>query len=325
MMMRFIDFEKGATFESLKVSYTLIPSILENEVLVKVHSFGVNRADILQRLGKYPLAANANPILGLEVSGVVEAIGKNVQSIKIGDRVCGLVNGGGYAEYVSIHKSCVLHIDNIDFEIAAVIPEAYMVGMYAFSMLSNVDRHSKVLIHAGASGIGLAAIQIAKLLGATVAVTCSAKKKTHCFSVGADIVIDYDSDDFEITLFKSEFRPTVILDMIGVPYLQKNIKIAADNATLIIVGLLGGAKGSEINLSLILTKQLNIKGMMLRNLDINSKASLVTMIQKKMIPLIKEGSLQPLIYKKMRASDIAIAHQLIESNATFGKLVISWT
>ncbi|NNU34843.1 NAD(P)H-quinone oxidoreductase [Mucilaginibacter sp. S1162] len=312
--------------EVLQIAERPIPTYGPNEVLVKVAAAGVNRPDVAQRKGHYPPPADApQDIPGLEIAGVITDTGANVTRFKVGDKVCALVVGGGYAEYCNVPEGQCLPIPgNLTFIEAASLPETF------FTVWSNVFDRARLqpgeslLIHGGSSGIGVTAIQMAKALGTTVYVTAGSKEKCKfCEDLGADKAINYKTEDFtalikEITKGKGV---DVILDMVGGDYTSRNLQSLANDGRLVLINMVEG-KDTQIDLSLILRKRLTITGSALRARDVGFKSEIAAALQKNIWPLIASGQIKPVINAVFPASKAADAHTLMESSNHIGKIVL---
>lgn len=314
--------------EVLQLTERPTPAIGENEVLVKVSAAGINRPDVSQRKGNYPPPANApQDIPGLEIAGTIAEIGTGFTRWKIGDKVCALVIGGGYAEYCNVPGGQCLPIpENLSFIEAASLPETF------FTVWSNVfDRgHLKtgesLLVHGGSSGIGVAAIQIAKTMGSTVYVTAGSDEKCKfCEELGAAKAINYKTQNFkdEITRITNGKGVDVILDMIGGDYTPLNLQSLADEGRLIMINMMKG-KDVAIDLSLVMRKRLFITGSMLRSRDVGFKSAIAQNLEKHIWPLLTSGKIKPIIYKVFPAGQAAEAHQLMESSEHIGKIVLDF-
>ncbi|MCF6359916.1 MAG: NAD(P)H-quinone oxidoreductase, partial [Cyclobacteriaceae bacterium] len=248
---------------TLYIGETKLPKLNPDEVLIEVYYAALNRADILQREGKYPPPEGESTILGLEASGVIKAIGKEVTGFAEGDEVMALLAGGGQAEFVAVNEKLVMKAPtNITLEQAAAIPEVFLTAYQALFFEGNTQSKDKVLIHAGASGVGTAAIQLAKSIQCTVITTSSTEKIATCKKLGADLTIDYRIKDFaeEIETFTASNGVNIILDFIGAPYFKQNLKSIAVDGTLMMISVMGGVKLEDVNLYPILQKRISIKG-----------------------------------------------------------------
>ncbi|HMG09485.1 MAG TPA: NAD(P)H-quinone oxidoreductase [Mucilaginibacter sp.] len=302
------------------------PAYAANEVLIKVVAAGVNRPDIKQREGKYPPPAGVVlDIPGLEIAGTVVETGNAVTQWKIGDKVCALVAGGGYAEYCNAPEGQCLPIpDNFSFIEAASLPETF------FTVWSNVfDRGSlkdqeSLLVHGGSSGIGVTAIQMAKALGHTVYVTAgSAEKCRFCEALGAEKAINYKTENFKnvIEQLTNGKGVNVILDMIGGDYTQGNIRSLAVEGRLVMLNAMKG-KDAQIDLAQVMMKRLIITGSTLRGRDTTFKANIAQNLQKNIWPLLASGVIKPVIHTTFKAREAAKAHELMESSAHIGKIML---
>jgi NADPH2:quinone reductase len=314
--------------EVLQIAERPIPQFTADEVLVKVEAAGVNRPDVAQRKGHYPPPVGApQDIPGLEIAGIITEIGSNVTHFKIGDKVCALVAGGGYAEYCNVPEGQCLPIpDNITFIEAASLPETF------FTVWNNVFDHGhlqpgeSLLVHGGSSGIGVAAIQMAKAMGSVVYVTAGSDEKCKfCEDLGTTKAINYKTEDFvavlkEITNGKGV---NVILDMVGGNYTPRNLQVLADDGRLVLINMMEG-KDTQIDLSVILRKRLTITGSALRARDVGFKADIAASLQKNIWPLIASGQIKAVVNAIFPASQAAQAHALMESSKHIGKIVLSF-
>ncbi|MCZ8257903.1 MAG: NAD(P)H-quinone oxidoreductase [Polaromonas sp.] len=300
------------------------------EVLIRVNASGVNRPDVLQRMGHYPVPPGASDIPGLEVAGVIvsgDAGAMAAAGLKVGDRVCALVAGGGYAELcVAPVAQCLPVPAGLSDIEAASLPETF------FTVWSNVFERARLqpgetlLIQGGSSGIGVTAIQIAKALGATVLVTAGSDDKcAACVALGADHAINYKTSDFaeEAKKLTNGKGVDVILDMVAGPYVAREVDCMAEDGRLVIIALQGGTK-AELNAGLVLRKRLTITGSTLRPRSIEFKAAVAKALKEKVWPLIASGAVRPVIHSTFAAADAAKAHALMESNQHVGKIVLTW-
>lgn len=302
-----------------------IPTLDAGEVLVKVSAAGVNRADLMQRQGYYPPPPGASDVLGLEVSGTVVDVAPDVDGWRPGDRVCALLAGGGYAEYVNIPAAQVLPIpDGIDLPTAAALPEVACTVMSNVVMAAGLTAGETILIHGGASGIGTHAIQLAKALGARVAVTAgSADKLASCMALGADVAINYRDDDFA-SMLTDLGGADVILDIIGAKYLAQNVKALATAGRIVIIGMQGGVKG-ELNIGALMAKRASITGTTLRARPVDGpggKAEIVARTLATTWPLIGAGQVKPIVAQTFSFDDAAAAHRYLEDGGGVGKVLL---
>ena len=295
-----------------------------DEILVRAAHSACNRADTLQRRGAYPDPAKREyEILGLEYAGVVEAIGERVTTWHVGDRVMGIESGACYAELLTTHERQALPVPaNISLADAAAIPEVFLTAWDALVVQGGLTSGRWALVHAGASGVGTAGIQIAKAIGARIAVTCSAGKMQACRDLGADVVLERSPSDWAAELQAAvPAGVDTILDVIGGDEANRNLSIIAQRGTLVQVGLMGGAK-TPINIGLIMAKRAHWIGTTLRSRPIEEKATVCRRFAAEMIPLFESGALRPVIDSRYRLADIADAHRHMENNANVGKILL---
>jgi NADPH2:quinone reductase len=311
--------------EVLQIAERPKPVCGASEVLVKVMAAGINRPDVAQRKGNYPPPGNApQDIPGLEIAGIVEEIGANITRWKVGDKVCALVIGGGYAEYCNVPEGQCLPIpENLSFIEAASLPETF------FTVWSNVfDRGrlnpgESLLVHGGSSGIGVAAIQMAKAMGSIVYVTAGSDEKCKfCEDLGAAKAINYKTGNFkeEINKITNGKGVDVILDMIGGDYTPLNLQSLADEGRLVMINMMKG-KDVGIDLALVMRKRLHITGSMLRSRDVGFKTAIAQNLEKHIWPMLASGKIKPIIYKVFPANKAAEAHHLMESSEHTGKII----
>lgn len=294
------------------------------EILVKVVATALNRADTLQRKGAYPPPPGASPILGLEMAGVVEAVGSEVHLWKKGDQVCGLLGGGGYAEYTTIHEALALPVPKgLSMEEAAAIPEVFLTAFQAIAWLAELKAGERILIHAGASGVGTAAIQLAKQMGAEILVTASAAKHQICLDLGAKHTIDYKSQNFEeaVNNLTDGKGVDVLIDFIAAPYFQQNLNSLAFDGRMVLLALMGGIK-AEVNMVNILRKRLHIKGSTLRARSLEYKIKLTQDLENFAWEKFESKELSPIIDSVFDWTEVAEAHRYMEANKNKGKIVL---
>ncbi len=302
------------------------PAITENEVLIKVEVAGVNRPDIMQRQGLYPPPPGASDIPGLEVAGTIIAIGKQVSQWRIGDQVCALVTGGGYAEYCAASEQLCLPVpEGMSLIQAAGLPETFFTVWSNLFDRGQLSTGESVLIHGGSSGIGTTAIQMAKAFGATVYITAGNDEKcAFCTELGADLAINYTRQDF-VSIIKQHTDNkgvNVILDMIGGDYLPRNLKCLATDGRLLQIAIQNGAK-SELNLAAVMLKRLSIIGSTLRARDINFKAQIAQNLYQNIWPLLTSGQIKPIIDSTFPLTDAQKAQQYMESSQHIGKIILT--
>jgi len=329
------------TIKAVEISAFGPPSVLQlgarpmpvagaGEVLIRVAASGVNRPDVLQRTGLYPVPPGASDIPGLELAGVIvqgDAQAMAQAALAIGDRVCALVAGGGYAEYcVAPVQQCLPVPKGLSDIEAASLPETF------FTVWSNVfDRArlqpgERILIQGGSSGIGVTAIQMAKALGAHVLVTAGSDAKCQaCLALGADHAINYRSQDFqqETMRLTNGAGVDVVLDMVAGTYVAKEIECLSEDGRLVLIAVQGGVK-CELNAGLVLRRRLTVTGSTLRPRPVAFKAAIAVALRDKIWPLIEQGRIKPVIHSTFAAADAARAHELMESNQHVGKIVLTW-
>ena len=324
--MKAITFDKFGGPEVLYVSDNIeTPVVSDEEVLIKVHAAGINRPDILQRMGQYPPPKGASEILGLEVSGNIVDCGKGIDKEFLNKNVCALVTGGGYAEYVKCHKSTILPVPKgISLSDACTIPETFFTVWTNLFDLAKLKRNETLLIHGGASGIGLTAVSMAMAFGVKCIVTVgSDEKENYLNSLNIERVINYKTDDFEKIILNEYKGIDVILDMVGGNYFQKNLNIMNRFGRLINIAYLQGSK-IEANLLPIMLKRLIISGSTLRTRANKEKAEIAENLKKNIWPLIENNNIKLHIDKKFDMSDVSKAHQYMENNKNIGKLLLNF-
>jgi putative PIG3 family NAD(P)H quinone oxidoreductase len=299
------------------------------EVLIKVSAAGVNRADLLQAAGLYPPPPGASELLGMEVSGVIAAVGDGVGEWAAGQEVCALLAGGGYAEYVAVPAGQILPIPSgVDLQDSAGIPEVACTVWSNVAMTAHLSQDQLLLIHGGASGVGSHAIQVARALGARVAVTAGSPAKLElCRELGAEITIDYHDEDFVARVREATdgAGADVILDIMGAAYLDRNIDALASDGQLIVIGMQGGVKG-ELNLGKLVSKRARVIGTTLRGRPAtgpNSKSAVVAATVTSIWPMIADGRVRPVIGARMPIQQAAEAHRLLSSGQVTGKIVLT--
>ena len=301
------------------------PAPATGEVLVKVAAAGVNRPDVMQRMGHYPPPPGITDIPGLEVAGVIEQVGEGVRDWQVGDRVCALVAGGGYAEYcVAPAPQCLPIPSKMDFVHAAAIPETF------FTVWTNVFERGRlkpgesILIHGGSSGIGTTAIQLARALGSRVFVTAgSAEKCVECERLGAERAINYRETDFVAAIKEATGGKgvDVVLDMIGGDYVPRNMDALAMDGRMVSIAVMGGVK-AQINILTMMQRRLTLTGSTLRTRPVAEKGAIAAALKMHVWPLLEAGTLSPLIHATFPLRDAAAAHVVMESGAHIGKLVL---
>ena len=312
--------------EVLEVSNNVeMPKIDKDEVLIKVHAAGINRPDILQRSGGYPPPPGASTILGLEVSGEIVDVGEDINKNLLNTKVCALVPGGGYAEFVKCHTSTILPIPKgISITDACTIPETFFTVWTNLFDQANLKRGETLLVHGGASGIGLTAISIAIAMQIKcIATVGSDEKYKYLQGLGLERVINYNIEDFEM-IIKNEFKGVdVILDMVGGDYFQKNINILTRLGRLLNIAYLKGSK-VEVNLLPIMLKRLTISGSTLRIRSNEEKKNIADNLKKYVWPLIESKNIKLHIDQRFDFSNVQKAHQYMENNKNIGKLLLKF-
>lgn len=328
--MKTVEISAFGAPEVLRLAERPAPVAAAGELLIRVSASGINRPDVLQRTGNYPVPPGASDIPGLEVAGVVvsgDQAAMAAAGFRVGDRVCALVAGGGYAEQcvAPVGQCLPVPAGLTDIE-AASLPETF------FTVWSNVFERAylakgeTLLIQGGSSGIGVTAIQIAKALGSTVIVTAGSDEKcAACLALGADHAINYKATDFveEVKKLTNGKGVNVILDMVAGSYVAREVECMAEDGRLVIIAVQGGIK-AEFNAGLVLRKRLTITGSTLRPRSLEFKAAIAKTLKEKVWPLLESGAIKPVIHSTFVAGDAAKAHTLMESNQHIGKIVLTW-
>lgn len=324
--MRFVDLPSFGAPEVMKISAGPIPLPGEGQILVRAQAIGVNRPDVAQRQGIYPPPRDASPILGLEVAGEVAAIGPGVAGYSIGDLVCGLANGGAYAEYCLLPAGQVLPFPKgYDAVKAAALPETFFTVWANLFQMAGLTEGESVLIHGGSSGIGTTAIQLARAFGAEVYATAGSQEKCDaCVKLGAKRAINYKTEDFA-EVIKAETGGQgvdIVLDMIGAAYFDKNIASLAKDGCLSIIAFLGGAMAEKVNLTPIMVKRLTVTGSTMRPRTAEEKRAIRDDLLSQVWPLLETGKLAPVIHKTFAFEDVVEAHKLMETSGHIGKIML---
>ena len=323
--MQFIDHGKGGAADVMAIAEAPLPQPQAGEVLIEVHYAGVNRPDVAQRAGSYPPPPGASPILGLEVAGRVHAVAADVTQWKVGDAVCALTPGGGYAQYCAAPAAHCLPIPKgLTLLQAAALPENfYTVWTNVFDR-GGLKAGETFLVHGGSSGIGLCAIQLAKSFGATVYTTVGSQEKAQfCRDIGADAAINYREQDFvtEIAQLTGKKGVDLILDMVGGPYIEKNLKSLALEGRLVQIAFLQGSKVA-LDLMPIMIKRLSYSGSTLRPRTVAQKAAIAQDLLRQVWPLLESGKVKPVIHATFALKDARRAHELMESSKHIGKIML---
>ncbi|MEB3070616.1 NAD(P)H-quinone oxidoreductase [[Mycobacterium] vasticus] len=296
------------------------------EVLIQVAAAGVNRADLLQAAGMYPPPPGASAIIGLEVSGVIAAVGDGVTQWSVGQEVCALLTGGGYAEYVAVPAAQVLPIPvGVDLVDAAALPEVACTVWSNLVQTAGLSEGQLLLVHGGASGVGSHAIQVARQLGAWVAVTAGSDTKLQlCRELGAEITVNYHDEDF-VERVREAGGADVILDIMGAAYLDRNIDALANDGRLVVIGMQGGVKG-ELNIGKLLAKRAGVIGTTLRGRPVDGphgKGAVVAAVAEKVWPMLADGRIKPVIGASLPIAQAAEAHRLLASGEVAGKVLLT--
>jgi putative PIG3 family NAD(P)H quinone oxidoreductase len=302
------------------------PEPAPGEVRIRVAAAGVNRADVMQRLGHYPPPPGAPEYPGLEVSGTVDAVGADVTGWAVGDEVCALLSGGGYAELVCVPAGQVLSVPRgVTLRDAAALPEVVCTVWSNVFMTASLLPGQTLLVHGGSSGIGTMAIQLAREVGARVAVTAgTAEKLEACRGLGAEVLVNYREQDFveEVRAATGGAGADVILDNMGAKYLARNVELLAVNGRLVVIGLQGGTR-AELDLGLLLRKRAAVVATSLRARPAQEKAAIVAAVREHVWPLVEAGRVRPVVHSTYALADAASAHRELESSTHVGKLLLT--
>ncbi|MFA7269789.1 MAG: NAD(P)H-quinone oxidoreductase [Sterolibacterium sp.] len=323
--MKFISVGSAGTPESMQLTEGATPTPAAGEILIEVHSAGVNRPDLLQRAGRYPPPSDASPILGLEVAGRVAALGSGVGQWQVGDQVTALVPGGGYAEYCVAPAAHALPIpESLSLAEAAGLPETWFTVWANLIDMAHLKAGERLLVHGGSSGIGLTAIQLARHLGVQIIVTVgSPEKAAFCKAFGADFAIDYRQEDFpakvkEITAGEGV---DVILDMVGGAYIQKNVSLLRRDGRLVMIAFLEGSK-TEFDFLPVMLKRLSLTGSTMRPRSLAEKAEIRDALYRHIWPSLAAGRLKSHVFATFPLAQAGEAHRLMESSRHIGKIVL---
>jgi len=322
--MKAILIDQPGGVENMYLGEWTTPKPGPHEILVKVVATALNRADTMQRQGKYPPPPGTSPLMGLGMTGTVADMGANVSRWKKGDEICGLLAGGGYAEYAVIHEDLAMPVPaNISLLQASAIPEVFMTAFQALFWLGGLKPGQQVLLHAGASGVGTAAIQLARETEAQVWATASATKHQICLDLGAERVIDYKTESFRQVIKEQHHKKGIdlIIDPIGAPYLPDNLEVLLPDGKLVILAFMGGMI-SEINLAQVLVKRLHILGTTLRARSLEYKIALCRDLQARFWAKFADASIQPVIDCEFDWTEVQQAHRYMEANKNVGKIVL---
>ncbi len=295
------------------------------EVVVEVAASAVNRADLLQRQGHYDPPPGTSPYPGLECSGRIVALGDGVDGWSVGDEVCALLAGGGYAERVAVPAGQLLPVpDGVDLVTAAALPEVTCTVWSNVFMLAGLRPGEVLLVHGGGSGIGTMAIQLARHVGARVAVTAgSADKLERCRELGAEVLVNYRSEDFvgRVRDATDGRGADVVLDVVGAAYLRRNVEVLAPNGRLVVIGLQGGTRG-ELDLGVLLRKRAAVLATALRSRPLEEKAAIVASVRENVWPLVSSGAVRPVVDRVLPMADAGDAHRVLEAGENVGKVLL---
>ncbi|WP_179997713.1 NAD(P)H-quinone oxidoreductase [Acinetobacter sp. YH12239] len=322
-MQHVIITEPGG-IEKLAYETVDIPQPKDNEVLVKVHAFGINRPDILQRQGLYPMPKGVTPVPGLEVSGEVVAVGAEVNAYQVGDQVCGLTNGGGYAEYCVVPESQLIIIpEGVSHIQAAAIPETFFTVWANIFQMGKAKAGETALIHGGTSGIGTTALMLCKAFGLKTFATVGSDEKVKAIQ-DLTHAINYKTEDFEQVIQQAteENGVDIVLDMVGAPYLAQNLNVLRRDGRLVYIAFLGGAKADGVKLGQIMMKRLTITGSTMRARTTAEKAKIAQDLKTHVAPLWAKGECLPMIYKTFNFDEIQAAHLAMDAGDHIGKIVV---
>ncbi len=312
--------------ENLKLAEVPDPELRAGAALVRVRATALNRADLLQRRGMYPPPSGESEILGMECAGEVMAVGEGVTSLRAGERVMALLPGGGYAEQVVIPEKMAIPLPaKMSFEEGAAVPEAFLTAREALFTLGRTRVDDVVLVHAAGSGVGSAAVQLAREAGARVLATAgSAEKLARIGELGAHVLVNYRTEDFAAVAMEQSAGKgvNVVLDFIGASYWPKHAACLAVGGRCVCIGVLGGAS-AEVNLAQVLRRRLQILGLVMRARDLSDKVAITQAFIRETLPLFERGSLRPVIDRVFSLADAAKAHERMEANENFGKIVLS--
>ncbi len=324
--MKYIAADGAGAPDVLKLTTGPVPQPKPDEVLIRVQATGVNRPDVLQRLGQYPVPPGASQIIGLEAAGEVAAVGAEVKTYKPGDKVCALTNGGAYAEYVAAPEAQTLPWPTgYDALRAAALPETYFTVWANLFMSGKLKSGESALVHGGTSGIGVTAIQLAKEIGATVYTTAGSDEKcAACVKLGAAAGINYRTADFaeEIKRLTGARGVDVVLDMVGAPYATRNIRSLAMDGRLVLIAFLQGSRVENFDLLPIMLKRLIVTGSTMRPRTTAQKGEVAAELRQKIWPVLSAGRAGPVIHKVFPLAEAAAAHSLMESSTHIGKIML---
>lgn len=323
--MKYIATKNPGDASQLFISEGEVPSPAANEILIRVHAAGINRPDILQRQGLYPPPADASPILGLEVAGEIITCGESVKRWQVGDKVCALVNGGGYAEYaVAPETQCLPIPDDFSFVEAAALPETFFTVWHNLFQRAQLKADETLLIHGGTSGIGTSAIQLARAFGVTVIATAGSVEKCRAIENLDATAINYREQDFVAVIkeLTAGQGANVILDMVGGDYIQRNFSAAAKDGRIVNIAFLNGSK-VNVDLMPLMLKRLTLTGSTLRAQSTEAKARIAQELEEQVWPLLNSKKIKPVIDSTLPFAEVINAHERMESNQHIGKIILT--
>ncbi len=325
--MRYVEIEAPGGTEVLRLQESDTPTPGPGEVLIRVAASGVNRADIVQRQGFYPPPPGASPIPGLEVAGEIVALGEAVERWQVGERVCALLSGGGYADHaVAAASECLPVPELLSAREAAALPETVLTVYSNVIERAALRPGERFLVHGGASGIGTTAIQMARLHGCSVYATVGSDDKARsCVELGAELAVNYRNEDFVERLREASdgHGVDVILDMVGGDYVERNIALAAIDGRIVNIAYLLGSR-VEVNMMPVMLKRLTLTGSTLRARDAGFKARLTSAVREKVWPWVEQGDLRPVVHASLPAAQVAEAHRMMEASEHTGKILLTW-
>jgi putative PIG3 family NAD(P)H quinone oxidoreductase len=323
--MKAVIVRKPGGVETLEIVAAPRPEPGPDDLLIRNFAAGLNRADLLQRRGLYPPPPGDSEVLGLEFAGEVAGWGSGVKGFRKGERVFGLVGGGAYAEFLRVHHRMAVPIpDHLSFDAAAAIPEAFYTANESLFTLGKLSAREVVLIHAGASGVGSAALQLARAMGAEALATCGSEEKADlCRRLGASVALNYRERDFAVAVKElTEGRGVaVILDLVGAKHWEKNLECLAEGGRLLVVGLVGGSKVS-VDLSLILRRRMQVMGTAMRSRSLRDKIEITERFSRDVLPLLEAKKVTAVLDKVYPLEDVRAAHERMEGNLNLGKIVL---
>lgn len=323
--MKYIEITEPGGPEVLKLAETTLPEPGAHDLLIKVHAAGINRPDVLQRAGKYPMKPGMSAVPGLEVAGEVVAVGSSVSGFKVGDRACALTNGGGYAEYCVVPATQALHIpQGVDMIQAAAIPETFFTVWANLFQLGQAKAGETVLIHGGTSGIGTTALMLCKALGIKAFSTAGSDDKcTRIRELGGEAINYRESDFAKVIAEQTQGRGVdAILDIMGGSYFEGNIASLARRGRLVIIGFLGGNSVKDFSLAPLMDKQASVTGSMMRSRSAEEKAEIARAVEANVWPLLNQGQCLPIIDRVFSLEEASGAHQRMEEGEHIGKIVL---